>query len=195
MKKRHVGLLGVQTTGASFTIRNRFYRIVWGIGWFVLARWTPPPLHSWRRVVLRIFGAQIERNVRIYGSARIWYPPNLRVGENTIIGPGVILYNQGEIDIGSDVVVSQRAHLCASSHDISDPLFTLILRPIYIEKNVWVAAEAFIGPGVRVGAGAVVAARAALFKDAEPWTVSSGNPAKFLKIRHVIPMQKIGASD
>ena len=47
------------------------------------------------------------------------------------------------------------------------------------------AADAFVGMGVTVGQGAVVGARAAVFKDVEPWTVVGGNPAKFIKERIV----------
>ena len=37
--------------------------------------------------------------------------------------------------------------------------------------------------GVTIGEGAVVGARAAVFKDVQPWTVVGGNPAKFIKQR------------
>ena len=50
-------------------------------------------------------------------------------------------------------------------------------------ENVWVAAECFVGPGVNIGEGAVVGARAAVFKNVDPWTIVGGNPAKFIKKR------------
>lgn len=37
--------------------------------------------------------------------------------------------------------------------------------------------------GVTIGEGAIVGARAAVFKDVPPWTVVGGNPAKFIKKR------------
>lgn len=52
-----------------------------------------------------------------------------------------------------------------------------------IEEQSWVCADAFIGPGVNVGAGAIVAARAVVVKDVAPWTIVAGNPAKFIKER------------
>lgn len=171
--------------GASFSIGNRLYRALWGIAWMVLARWTPPPFHAWRRAVLRAFGAKLGPGARVYGSTRVWYPPNLTMGANALVGPGVNLYNQGRIMIGDMVVVSQGAHVCASSHDIRDPHFQLVLRPIRIEDGAWIAADAFIGPGVTVGERAVVGARAALFRDAEAWGVYSGNPAALLKRREI----------
>lgn len=169
--------------GASFELSNRVYRVVWQTAWCLLARWTPPPLHGWRRMIVRLFGGSLAPGVRIYGSTWIWYPPNLVIGRNSLIGPGVRLYNQGSITLGDGVVISQGAHICASSHDINDPNFQLILKPIRIEDRAWIAADAFVGPGVIVGEGAVLGARGALFRNAEPWGVYLGNPAIKVKER------------
>lgn len=169
--------------GASFSLGNRIARVVWGLAWLLLARFTPPPLHGWRRLVLRAFGARIGRGARVHGSVSIWLPANLELGENCLIGPGARLYNQGRITIGARSVISQRAHVCASTHDIHDPNFQLVLRPVVIGNGCWVAAEAFVGPGVTIGDRAVVGARAALFGDAEPDGVYSGNPAVMIKQR------------
>lgn len=169
--------------GASFSLGNRLFRVGWVVAWLLLARWTPPPLHGWRRLVLRLYGAHVAPGARVHGSVAIWYPPHLTLGANALIGPGARLYNQGRITIGARTIVSQRAHLCASSHDLADPNFQLVLRPITVGEGCWIAAEAFIGPGVRLGDGAVVAARAALFEDARPGGVYRGNPAVWVKDR------------
>lgn len=171
--------------GASFSLANRLLRVIWGLAWLILARFTPPPLHGWRRLVLRAFGARVGRGARVHGGVRIWLPANLELGENCLVGPGVHLYNQGRITIGARTVISQGAHLCASSHDISDPDFQLILRPIRIGAGAWVAAEAFVGPGVTIGDGAVIGARAALFEDAAAGGVYAGNPACLIKQRQL----------
>ncbi|HWU03897.1 MAG TPA: DapH/DapD/GlmU-related protein [Novosphingobium sp.] len=169
--------------GPSFSLGNRLFRVVWAMAWLLLARFTPPPLHRWRRLVLIAFGAKVAPSARVHASVSIWHPAHLELGENCLIGPGVRLYNQGHIRIGARTVISQRAHICASSHNIRDPHFQLVLRPVTIGAQCWVAAEAFIGPGVTVGDRAVVAARAALFRNAEADGVYSGNPAQFLKAR------------
>ena len=62
-------------------------------------------------------------------------------------------------------------------------MLPLKIAPITIGDRAWVAADAFVGMGVTIGEGAVVGARAAVFKDVEPWTVVGGNPAKFIKKR------------
>ena len=74
-------------------------------------------------------------------------------------------------------------YLCASTHNYEVPNFPLICKPIKIEDQVWIAADAFIGPGVSIGKGAVIGARSAVFKDVETMTVVGGNPAKFIKNR------------
>lgn len=169
--------------GASFSLTNRLARVAWGLSWLVLARFTPPPLHGWRRLVLRAFGAKVGHGARVHASVRVWLPANLELGENCLIGPGVNLYNQGRISIGARSVVSQGAHLCASTHDINDPHFQLLLRPIVIGQQCWVAAEAFVGPGVTMADRSVLAARGALFGDSDPDTIYRGNPAKAIKQR------------
>jgi len=175
--------------GASFSLGSRFTRVIWNVSWLVLARWTPPPMHGWRRMVLRAFGAKIGKGVRVYPCATIWHPANLTMDDQSCLGRRVNCYNQGHIHIGRRVVISQGSHLCASSHDLSDYYFQLILRPIRIEANAWVAADAFVGPGVTVGEGAVLGACGVALRDLEPWSVYSGNPAQFLKRRelHVPP--------
>jgi len=171
--------------GASFSFGNRLARTGWGLAWLVLCRFTPPPLHAWRRLVLRAFGARIGRGARVHASARIWLPANLDLGDQALVGPGARLYNQGRITIGARTVVSQRAHLCASTHDIADPDFQLVLRPITIGDGCWIAAEAFVGPGVTMGDGAVLGARGVLFSDARSRGVYAGNPAQWIKRREM----------
>lgn len=101
------------------------------------------------------------------------------------MGPEVNCYNAALVKVGAHTTVSQGAYLCTATHDISDPLHHLYSQPIVIENQAWIASEAFIGPGVTVKQGAVVGARAAVFKDVEPWTVVGGNPAKFIKKREL----------
>jgi putative colanic acid biosynthesis acetyltransferase WcaF len=171
-------------TGAGFSLRNRAERAAFMFVWALVASWTPPPLHRLRCAVLRLFGARIGRGVRLYGSTIVWHPANLLIENGAIIGPRVRLYNQGRISIGAGAVISQGAHICASSHDVHDPNFQLVLRPIHIEPRAWVAADAFVGPGVTVGEGAVLGARGVTLANLEPWTIYRGNPAAVVSKRN-----------
>lgn len=174
-------------SGVSFSMRNRIYRLCWGVAWRLLISWTPPQLHAWRRFVLRAFGAKISATARVYGSARIWSPANLEVGAHACIGPNSNVYSMAKITLGDFALVSQGAFLCAGSHDIDDPFFQLTSAPITIDEKAWVAAEAFVGPGVNIQQGAVLGARACAFRDLMPWRVYVGNPAVMVKERRVRP--------
>jgi len=134
-------------------------------------------------VLLRLLGATIGKEVHIYNSAVTAMPWNLSVGDWSSIGEHARIYNLGHVDIGGHVTISQAAHLCAGTHDHTHPEMPLLKSGIVISGQAWVCADAFVGPGVTVHAGAVVAARAVAVKDVEPWTVVGGNPARFIKQR------------
>jgi putative colanic acid biosynthesis acetyltransferase WcaF len=171
--------------GATYSFRNRLFRGIWSVIWLVFAAWTPPPLNRWRCFLLRLFGAQIAPTGVVYGSARIWYPPNLVVGRRARVSPGVTVYNVARITLHDYAIVSQGTHLCSATHDIEDSDFQTKARPITIGRWAWVAADCFVGPGVTVGDGAVLGARGVAFRDLEPWTVYVGSPARAIKKRHV----------
>ena len=170
----------------TFSISNKLGRMVWNLTyWFFFRPFDLNPFKSYRSFILKIFGAKVGKGANIYASVKVWAPWNLEIGEYSTLGPHVDCYNQGKIKIGANTTISQKSYLCASSHDISDPLINLILCPIEIGSQVWIAADTFIGPNVAVGDGAVVGARAAVFKYVDPWTVVGGNPAKFIKNREL----------
>lgn len=167
----------------SFSLKFRIARLLWHLCWYTMASWTPRPFFGWRRCILRWFGARLTKTSRVYGSARIWWPGNLEMGERTAIGPRVNVYCMGRIEIGAGTIISQDAHLCAGTHDYEDPTFQLQAAPISIGRNVWIAAESFVAPGACIKDGVVLAARGAAFGTLEPWTVYRGNPATPLKAR------------
>lgn len=107
-----------------------------------------------------------------------------------MLGERVTIYNLGPVTIGDETVLSQGVYVCAGTHDYTSRYMTLLRPPITIGNNVWICAGAFIGPGVKIGDGAVVGARAVVAKDVAPWTVVAGNPARFIKQRHLKPEQE-----
>ena len=169
--------------GPSLSLKHRLFRAVWIAAWNLLAAWTPAPMHRWRAFLLNLFGAKVHSTAHVYSSVRVWYPPNLYMEEHAALGPRVNCYCMAPIRLGARAVVSQGTYLCAGTHDIEDPDFQLVVKPIIIGADAWIAAEAFIGPGVTLGEGAVVGARTVLFKDAQAGGVYAGNPAQFIKQR------------
>ena len=110
------------------------------------------------------------------------------MGEWSALGENALVYNLGPVTIGQKVTISHGAHLCAGSHDYRKPDLPLLKPPITIGDQVWICADAFVGPGVTVGEGAVVGARAVAIKDVAPWTVVVGNPAQPIKKRELVSL-------
>jgi putative colanic acid biosynthesis acetyltransferase WcaF len=168
---------------SEWTTWQKLQRLAWASVQNTLFRFS---FHDWyglRAGLLRAFGAKVGPGVRIRRTVRIEIPENLDLGAEVIIGDYVILYALGPIKIGDRSMISQYAHLCAGSHDYRSPAYPLLRPPIVIGTDCWVAADAFVGPGVTIGDRAVVGARASVFSDVQASTIVGGNPAKFIKAR------------
>lgn len=165
-----------------WTRREQAGRLLWGLAQ-PLFRLSPRPLWAWRRVLLRLFGARVGAEVHVCPTVRVAIPWNLRLDDNAAVGDRAILYALGPIRIGRAATVSQGAHLCAGTHDHRDPALPLLKRPIAVEDGAWVCADAFVGPGVTVGALAVVGACAVVVRDVPRGAIVAGNPARIVKQR------------
>src|ERR1041385_3976547 len=162
----------------NYSLSETARRVLWMLGQW-LFRFSPRPCVSWRNWLLRCFGARIGDHVHIYNSAQIYFPWKLCIADWSSIGEGVFIYNLGAVKIGKSVTISHRAHLCAGTHDYCKPDMPLLKTPIEIQDQVWICAEAFVGPGAVIGEGAVVGARAVVLGHVDPWPVVAGNPAHF----------------
>lgn len=142
----------------------------------------PWPMPSAVRVFwLRRFGAKIGNGVVIRSKVNLTFPWRLTVGDHVWLGEDVMILNLAPVTIESNVCVSQRAFLCTGSHDYRRDDFALIVRPIVLRSGCWVAAQAFVGPGVEIGSGAVLAAGSVTFKDIPADSLAQGNPAQVVK--------------
>ena len=180
-------------TGPSFSLRNRLARLVWSVVYTLLFRYSPKPFHAWRAFLLRCFGAKVGRRVHVYPGVVIWAPWNLDLADECGIANETKLYSQGKITIGYRTVISQGTHLCAGTHDYTHPGFPLVTKPIHIGDHAWVAAEAFVHPGVTIGDGCVVGARSVVTRDLPAWMVCSGHPCVPIKER--VLMEPISTAD
>lgn len=165
------------------SIANKLARGFWGLVWFCLYRPTPRPMHGWRRFLLRLFGASISQGAHPYPAARIYAPWNLTMEADSCLSDHVDCYCVDRIVLGKGSLVSQYTYLCTATHDYNNPAFPTLTAPIHIGANAWVAADAFIGPGITIGEGSIVGARSHVTQDIPPWQVHAGQPTAFLKNR------------
>jgi putative colanic acid biosynthesis acetyltransferase WcaF len=172
----------VNRNAKRYSRKELCYRILWGVG-RQFFRLTPRPCFGIRRSILRLFGAKVGRRVHIYSSSHIYLPWELTIGDDSAIGEWALIYNLGKVTVGERTIISQRTHLCAGTHDYKDPTMPLIKTPIQVGSDVWICADAFVGPNVKIEDGSIVAARAVVVKDVDHGEIVGGNPAKLIKSR------------
>lgn len=137
----------------------------------------PFPWPSSLRVFwLRLFGARVGKNVVIRSGVNISFPWRFATGDHVWLGEDVFILSLASVTLGSHVCISQRAFLCTGSHAWESETFDLQTLPITVEDQVWIAAQAFIGPGTRIGQGSIVGAGTVLMKALPPNSVAKGNP-------------------
>lgn len=166
-----------------FRGRSAWVVQLWWLVQAVFFRLSPQVLYGWRRFLLRLFGAEIGKNVLIRPTATITYPWKVRIGDYSWIGDDACLYSLSDIQIGSHSVISQRSYLCAATHDYMHISFDMIAGPIVIEDQVWIAADVFVAPNVTIGKGCLVGARSSVFQDLPGGMICFGSPAVPVKPR------------
>jgi len=175
--------LQMKPEASPWSFREKLGRAIWMLVGRPIFRLSFHNWHRLRATILRIFGAKVGKDVAIRPTVNIEVPWMIDIADGATIGDYAILYSLGKIRIGKRSIISQYAHLCAGTHDYSDHTFKLIRSPITIGDDVWIGADAFIGPGVNVGSLSVVGARSSTYKDVNPHQVYVGNPAKPIKER------------
>lgn len=147
----------------------------WGVRSWVFAGWFPVP-SAVKVMALRWFGAKVGKGVVIRSRVNITMPWRLEVGDHVWLGDEVLILSLAPVRIGSHCCVSQRAFLCTGSHDYRRPTFDLQTAPIELRDGTWVAAGAFVGPGVVAGPYTVIAAGAVVTKPVPGGMLAYGNP-------------------
>lgn len=129
-------------------------------------------------------GAEVGTYVFIDPRTKILFDySHVSIGEGSLLDADVEIHAWDYVRIGDNVFLNTGVKILTASHYIDSPDFRGKVAPVTIQDRSWLATECLILPGVTIGEGAVVGARAVVTKDVPPYTVVGGNPAKILKER------------
>lgn len=137
-----------------------------------------------RVTILRLFGARIGNNVTVRPGLKIKLPWQIKIGDDSWIGDSVWMDNHGEIEIGSNSIISQGCYLTTGSHDAKKNM-DLIVKNIKIGDGVWITARCVVLGGVNIGNNSIITVNSVVHKNIEPNVLYGGNPAKFIKDREI----------
>jgi acetyltransferase-like isoleucine patch superfamily enzyme/predicted SAM-dependent methyltransferase len=126
--------------------------------------------------------------IKDYVIIRTYIDPVI-VGKHTQINPFTVIYGGSGVFIGNNVMIGPHCMIASGNHDYiqtEKPMRfagSLTQGPIFIEDNVWIAANCTITDGVRIGHDAVIAANSVVTKDVAPNDIVGGVPAKVIRSR------------
>lgn len=168
---------------SDFNGKSKIKVQLWYLTWLFLFRPSPHALNAFRLFLLRFFGAKVGRTVKIRPSAFVSYPWNLSVGEGTFIGDHVYIDSLTRVTVGAHVSLSNYVYIASGTHDYKLPSFDLVLRPVTIEDQCWLAIQTTVLPGVTMFKGSVVGARSLVTRNVPENEVWAGTPARFMSKR------------
>jgi putative colanic acid biosynthesis acetyltransferase WcaF len=134
----------------------------WRAAWYLVNAWLfqgavlaliPSP---WKAAILRAFGARVGKGFVCKPRVTIKYPWFLEIGDHVWLGECVWIDNHTSVRIGNNVCISQNAYLFTGNHDWNDPAFRFFCAPIDIADGCWVGTGVRVGPGTMLAAGSVM---------------------------------------
>jgi putative colanic acid biosynthesis acetyltransferase WcaF len=141
------------------------------------------PLIRVKVLLLRLFGARVGRCVVIKPNVRIKYPWRFEAGDHCWIGQEAWIDNLANVEIGSNVCLSQRAYICTGGHDHRSRTFDLTALSVQVADGAWIGASSVVLGGNNVGANALVAAGSVVTNDVPAASIMAGVPARVIMKR------------
>lgn len=132
---------------------------------------------------------------QIHFSTKISYKKKVSIGDYVYIGPKCNFIGRGGLLIGDHVIIAPETTILTSLHRYKEadmvPYDNVeLLKPVVIEKCVWIGIRAIIMPGVTIGEGSIVGAGAVVTKSCPPGSILGGNPAHIIGSRDMEDYRK-----
>lgn len=120
----------------------------------------------------------------------------VHIASSCVLGGGGGLEIQDYVGVGAGAKIYTNSEAPMDGKRMSGPMIpwrykAYVRKPVTVEKDAVVGANAVVLPGVRIGEGAVVGANSLVVKDIPPWTIAIGVPARIAGTRAKVTVPDI----
>jgi len=154
-------------------INGKIYFLFWKLG------------SGWRYSVWKARLGSLGRFSIIHSNVIILAPKRVYIGCNVAIAEFVHIRALGGVYIGDNSMIATHVTITSVTHDVNTTVEafrdTNVIKPVVIEKNVWIGSNVVILPGITIGEGSVVGAGSVVTHDIPPRAVAVGVPARIIR--------------
>lgn len=145
-------------------------------------------IFSLQLLKLKLFGAKIGKNIKVYGRFTVvGHPKKLIIEDNVTINEGVFLNCRDYLHIKKNCRLSPYAKIYTAALTLEEIPRKHVQAPTTLEENVWIASNALVNYGITIGKNSVVAGGSVVICDIEENSLYGGIPAKKIKDLKVKP--------
>lgn len=111
---------------------------------------------------------------------------DIKIGSNCGVNAYTIIYGQGGVNIGDNVMIAGNCTLIPANHTFLDTTVPMNIQPqtmrgIKIEDDVWIGTGLRVLDGVTIRKGSVIGAGAVVNKSTDSYGIYVGVPARKIK--------------
>lgn len=163
---------------------GEYYRYLQMMEEYNAAGYTPEGEEKKRRILKELFAEAGERAYLQAPYHAMWGGHHVHLGKNVYINFNATFVDDANIYIGDGTMIAPNVTIIAASHPVSPKLRAEgygCNEPVHIGKNVWIASNVTILPGVHIGDNSVIGAGAVVTKDIPENVLAVGSPARVLR--------------
>ncbi len=146
-----------------------------------------------RNDIMRQLFRSVGRNVWIEPDFRCEFGKNISIGDDVYINFGCVILDCGQVRIGNNTLIGPNVGLFSGNHSTDAEERAaggLIPKPITIGNRVWLCGNVTVVPGVAIGDDTIIGAGSVVTRDIPSGVIAAGNPCRVL--RKITPEDKTG---
>jgi acetyltransferase-like isoleucine patch superfamily enzyme len=141
-----------------------------------------------RRILARRVFGRCGANFKCFQYVEVSFGYHMEVGDDVVVHRHVLLDDRGGITLGNGVSIADYSNLYSHSHSITDQMDVTNAK-VVLDDGVRLAYHATVLAGVHIGEQAMIGAGAVVAKDATPWHLYLGVPAKPVRVKPNAPAE------